>query len=638
MFVYKIKKLKLERYRCFFNLEMKPISGINVLVGADDIGKSTILEAIEMVLKQDQTIELFESDFHLNNCAMDFRIQVTIVCIPMHNTLPVIGMNQPRLGAEAGYQPTGDLTSFRNAEKRFTLSVVGTKDLKLVCGKPKCKGMNKAELDTAKAALADTCIVGNETLGQFKLQSLVTSIKNGVSQSTSSELGGNEVVSPGAQSVRLDSLNKALQEMSLPGIISGSENGVVDNSRLSDLMLADELLGTPVPFLNCGEGIKRIIPQLVTILNQKPNAPRPINEFGGGKLDFIRQRNYFNYLNQSDMQSFVVLKDLEVAKLAEASAVHLITPAREIVQPKGNRITHYLQTQPNLFNAKLVIFAEGRTEVGFVKALLTLVLGREPASLGIIVCDGTGHTTTLNSATEFKDGNIKVGVFVDYEEKKFEAFWEILVEELKDLVFQWEKGCIEENIIDTIYDIGDVRDIADIEAFDDEILLNFISKPGGEPQERLQTIVVRCGIILDKNVTLTIPLIKEEMGKLDEFKHLTGLAKQLAIHEKFKQVMKEAAMGKRVKGDKLKYLTDRNVDTSRFGSHGRIWFKTIKGGAELTFKLSLCKAWKNELKRRLLKFVEAILDATKVKSVEDWSFPQDVGEIKNYIDSIPEYT
>ena len=58
----------------------------------------------------------------------------------------------------------------------------------------------------------------------------------------------------------------------------------------------------------------------------------------------------------------------------------------------------------------------------------------------------------------------------------------------------------------------------------------------------------------------------------------------------------------------------------------------------MTFKLSLCKAWKNELKRRLLKFVEAILDATKEKSAEDWSFPQDVGEIKNYIDSIPEYT
>ena len=531
MFVYKILNLKLERYRCYLNLELEPISGINILVGANDIGKSTILEAIEMVLKQDQTIELLESDYHLNNYVLGFYIEVEVACIPVQSTLPVIEMNQPQLGTEAGFQPRGDLTSLAQEDKRFILSVTGTKDLKLICGEPEYHGMSTAELDTGMTAVAETSIIGNEASGQFKQPSSVTSIENGVHKSASSALGANEAVSQIAQSVQLESLNKTLQEMNLPRIIGGFENGVVDNSSLSDLMLADELSGKSVPFLNCGEGIKRIIPQLITILNQMPITPRLINEFGGGKLDFIRQRNYFNHLNRSDVQSFIVLKDLEVAKLAEASAVHVITPSRVLAQPVGDRITHYLQTLPNLFNAKLVIFAEGRTEVGFVKALLTLVLGRDPASLGIIICDGTGHSTTLKTAEQFTKYKIKVGVFVDYEEKKFEESWNNLVKKLKNLVFQWERGCIEENIIDTIYDNGDISDIADIEAFDNEILLNFISKLGCGPQERLQTIVVRCGIILDKNVTLTIPLIKEEMGKLDEFKHLTGLAKQLAIHE-----------------------------------------------------------------------------------------------------------
>ena len=638
MLNYKISELTVEQFRCIESVTLKPSLGTYILVGADDIGKTTILEAIGLVLKQDQSIKLFETDYYLNDIAKGFHI--TAKLSPVQSNWPESGINQRRLSAESSSPPSANQTDIAGDKKYFILSAKGTKDLKLECGVLECVGISETELNTALTSLADTRIIGNGASGQFMRFRPVNSVEDLPRNSASFEVDGNKEGSQIGQSVQLESLSKAFGEINLPRINSDSDEGIVESTSQSNLMLVDRWANDPIPIpiQKYGDGIKWITHQLITMLNLSPNAIRLIDNFGGGSLDFIRQRNYFQYLSQSGVQSFITLKDLEVAKLAEPSTLWVITPSRKLARPVGDRITHYLQTLPNVFNAKLVIFAEGKTEVGFVKALLTLALGRDPAFFGLIVVDGTGNNTAMKSLKQFASVGLQVGAFVDNEGHEFDDELKDLINDLEKLFFQWKQGCIEENVIDAIYDIGDIRDISDIEAFDKNIVSKFISKLGTGAQERLRTIAKRLAIILKRNETLTIQLVKEKMGDLDEFSHLSGLNKQLAIHERFKQVMKEATAGKRVRPGTLKYSDGSPVDVRKFGSHGRIWFKSIKGGGELAIKLSLCNAWKNKLEGQIMGFLNANLEAVELRSVVDLSFPEDVGQIKKFLDSIPEHT
>ena len=61
MLKYHIKTLKIKRYRCFKDIEINPVKGVNVVVGCGDSGKSTLLTAIALVASQDCLIELVET-------------------------------------------------------------------------------------------------------------------------------------------------------------------------------------------------------------------------------------------------------------------------------------------------------------------------------------------------------------------------------------------------------------------------------------------------------------------------------------------------------------------------------------------------------------------------------------------------
>jgi len=46
----KIKKIIIQNFKCFINLELELNSGLNILVGNNEAGKSTIIEAIHLAL------------------------------------------------------------------------------------------------------------------------------------------------------------------------------------------------------------------------------------------------------------------------------------------------------------------------------------------------------------------------------------------------------------------------------------------------------------------------------------------------------------------------------------------------------------------------------------------------------------
>ncbi len=75
-----ISKIKIKNFKCYDNYEMKFNKDLNVIVGANDVGKSTILEAIHLCLtgffrgnylKNNLTQDIFN-----NKCIQDYLSEV----------------------------------------------------------------------------------------------------------------------------------------------------------------------------------------------------------------------------------------------------------------------------------------------------------------------------------------------------------------------------------------------------------------------------------------------------------------------------------------------------------------------------------------------------------------------------------
>ena len=640
MFKYFIKFLKIVQFRCISNVRLKPIKNVNIFVGGNDIGKSTLLEAIALLARQDSSIPVLETDYYLKEVDKGFRIEATIACESLQPNFRSNRIEGTRSSDESVPVSTSNSGRGEQFEKYFKMCVEGTRDLKLRYIVFEIVGMSIIDVESVLNSLTETCIIGNEMLNQYQhstpnsKNTVILNLDKSLSQGVGTYIVEHKRYVPFSdQPVQIIDYNNALLGINLPPINETNKNGQVDGSNLSGLQLVGGQQGVSFPLQNWGDGTKGITHRLYSQFCQNPNLIRLVDGFDG-KLDIIKQRNYFNNFNQIEQQAFITLSNSEIMKFAKSATVWVHSLDGNFCQLTGDRITHYQKTQPNIFNYKLIIFAEGATEVGFVRALLTLALGEDPAFYGIFVCDGAGHESTKDVVYQFSVAKFKVGAFVDLETTKYVELWEKIKKIMGQLVFQWDSGCMEENVIDAIYKFSGIKDF---DAFDEEILAKFISHPTNGVQKRLRTVADRLGVIPNRHTKLTIKQIKEEMEKLDEFKQLTGNVKQQAIHLKFKQVMREAATGKRVK-EKIKFQNGSEVNIKKFQSHGSFWFKSIEGGWELALKLSLCGAWKNDFKKQLLDFVNANLKVVEQDFIDDLSFPEDVGQFKEYLDSIPEYT
>ena len=56
--------------------KINPINGINILTGADDVGKSTVLYGTALLLSRDTSIVLMDTDYHGLNVEGEFQISV----------------------------------------------------------------------------------------------------------------------------------------------------------------------------------------------------------------------------------------------------------------------------------------------------------------------------------------------------------------------------------------------------------------------------------------------------------------------------------------------------------------------------------------------------------------------------------
>jgi putative ATP-dependent endonuclease of OLD family len=78
----RIRRLEIENFRCVRRLNWVPRPGLNGLVGPGDIGKSTVLDAIDYCLGARRSLTFTDADFHGLNETRPIRIEATIGELP----------------------------------------------------------------------------------------------------------------------------------------------------------------------------------------------------------------------------------------------------------------------------------------------------------------------------------------------------------------------------------------------------------------------------------------------------------------------------------------------------------------------------------------------------------------------------
>ena len=74
-----IRKLTIQRFRGIEKFSWRPEPGMNVILGGGDVGKTTVLEAIALLLSPSNASVLSESDYWQRDSTQEFVIEAVMI-------------------------------------------------------------------------------------------------------------------------------------------------------------------------------------------------------------------------------------------------------------------------------------------------------------------------------------------------------------------------------------------------------------------------------------------------------------------------------------------------------------------------------------------------------------------------------
>src|SRR5262245_12415835 len=73
-----IRQLKIHRFRGIENFAWNPNPGVNVILGGGDVGKTTVLDAIALLLNPTNSVVLTDADFWHRDVEGEFYIEAVM--------------------------------------------------------------------------------------------------------------------------------------------------------------------------------------------------------------------------------------------------------------------------------------------------------------------------------------------------------------------------------------------------------------------------------------------------------------------------------------------------------------------------------------------------------------------------------
>ena len=572
-----IYALTIERFRGITSLKWKPSRGVNVILGGGDVGKTTILEAIALLLSPVNPTTLSDPDYHDRDIEAGFSIEA-VLSLPVRcrneqpdETLLALGMDRRRSAVPA-LEHDGKLAG----EPVYRVRVRGTEDLELAYEIVQPDGSADSFPVALRRAIGLVRLSGDDRndrdlrLVQGSALDRLLSDK-GLRSRMASELAKNDVkneLTTEAQTA-LKNLDTAFKRESLPAGLDLAITGGQGASIASMIGLTADRSGIQLPLASWGAGTRRLSALAIAEQNQGDAPITLVDEVERG-LEPYRQRTLIEKLQTGSSQVFLTTHSPAAISAAATSSIWYVDHTGQIGPLDATKIAKHRKTDPEAFLSRLAIVAEGATELGFTTAILERAFGSVLEQHGVHVSDGGGHEATLGILEALAAGGLLFGGFAD-DEGKHPTRWAKLHTKLGKLLFRWPSLCIEENIIAVV---------------PDDKLEAFITDPVGEKTGiRLRTLADRLGIA-DKDFAA----LKAKAGA------------------DFKALIVEAALGT--------VPTGKESEKNEYKAHAGRWFKSVDGGRELAGKLFSLALWP-ALKPQLLPFCNAVRTAIGLTEIAD---------------------
>jgi putative ATP-dependent endonuclease of OLD family len=584
-----IYRLTIERFRGIKSLTWLPARGTNVILGGGDVGKTTILDAVALLLSPVNSTTLADTDYYVRDIDAEFTIEA-IVSLPagsdIHHQLKPAWpwtwngkeATVPHIGDDDGGGGGDHHHAAATGEAVYCIRVRGTEDQELSWEIVQPDGTADPFPVALRRSIGLVRLSGDDRndrdlrLVQGSALDRLLSDK-GLRARMGSELAKSDVkseLSDGAKDA-LTKLDEAFTSKSLPAGLDLAITGGQGPSIASLIGLTADRAGIQLPLASWGAGTRRLSALAIAEQNQGENPITIVDEVERG-LEPYRQRLLLEKLQTATAQIFLTTHSPAAISAASKASLWYVDHSGAIGPLDAEKIAHHRTHDPETFLARLAAVAEGATEKGFTCSILERALKSPLTQHGIHVSDGGGHHNTLGILEALAAGGLRFAGFAD-DEGVHPDRWKKLSDKLGPLLFRWPTGCIEQNIIGAV---------------PDDKLEALITDPKGEKTgTRLRTLAERL-----------------EMTEKD-FQSLKAKA-----GAGLRAVIIEAAMGECPAG--------KEAEKKRYKSHAGIWFKSDAGGRELGDKVFSLGLWPS-LKPQLLPFCNAILGAVNLAPLSDLS-------------------
>jgi putative ATP-dependent endonuclease of the OLD family len=569
--------LAIERFRGIKTLSWRPAKGVNVILGGGDVGKTTILDAIGLLLSPTNPATLADTDYHGRSIEAGFSVEA-IVSLPSQS-----GISQQTKpswpwdwnGSDA-VVPSIDGDDAIKCEPVYRLRVRGTEDLELAyeivqpdgntdnlsVGLRRSIGLVRLSADDRNDR--DLRLVQGSALDRLLSDKALRS-------RLATKLAKSDVAEQLTDDAKnaLKALDQVFKTKNLPDELDLAITGGQGLSITALIGLSAKREGVQLPLASWGSGTRRFAALAISEQNQGEAPITLVDEVERG-LEPYRQRVLMSSLQGGQSQVFVTTHSPSAISAASGANLWYIDYTGKIGQLASAEITRHRENDPETFLARLAVVAEGVTEAGFVRVLLEKAFDSSLQKYGVHVTDGGGHVAMLGLLEALAGGGLRFGGFAD-DEGQHPTRWQNLAQKLDKLLFRWRSGCIEQNVIGIVSDDK-------LEA----LLTDAEDKKTGM---RLRTLAERLGIQEKGFAT-----IKAEAG--------SGL----------KALIVEAAMGT--------VPQDKTAEKKHYQSHSQTWFKTTEGGRELAGKVFTLGLWPT-LKPELMQFCNAVRKAVDLDEIPD---------------------
>jgi len=573
-----IYRLTIERFRGIETLTWHPAADVNLILGGGDVGKTTVLDAIALLLSPTNAASVSDTDYYLRKIGDEFVIEavMSLARDGAINQQPKASWPWEWNGKEP-VVPSADADAAGPDNPVYRLRVRGTADLELVYEIVQPDGTTDHFSAGLRRAIGLVRLGGDDRndrdlrLVQGSALDRLLSDKT-LRSKMAKELAKTEVesqLSPEGKNA-LGDLDTAFKKEKLPETLHLSITGGQGASVAAMVGLTAACQDVQLPLATWGSGTRRLAALTIAGQKQGESPVTLVDEVERG-LEPYRQHALMRRLQDAKSQVFVTTHSPAAIAAASKAAIWYVDHTGKIGPLDAKKIARHRAKDPNTFLSRLAIIAEGATEVGFATALLEAALGTSLDQYGVHMSDGIGHESTLDVLQALAEGGVVFGGFAN-DEGKHPDRWKKVEAALGPLLFRWKSGCIEENIIAAIPD--------------DKLEALLIDPTDEDTGSRLRTLADRLGM----TGKINFALVAAKAGA------------------NFETVIIQAASG---------FVPDDKTDRKKeYKAHAQIWFKSLAGGGELARKVFSLGVWP-VFRDRLLPFCNAVREAVDLPPIED---------------------